>query len=51
MPLFLWGYTGLKEAFNLTYSGLFPLGEGPGGNGMDIKMTLLQNEVDFINPG
>jgi fructuronate reductase len=30
----------LKETFNLTYLGLFPLGKSPSGKGMGIKMKL-----------
>ena len=31
----------MKETFNLTYLGLFPLGRSPSGKGMGIKMNFI----------
>ena len=41
----------MKETFNLTYLGLFPLGRSPSGKGMGIKMenaSMLKFHGDDI---
>lgn len=35
----------MKETFNHTYLGLFPLGKSPSGKGMGIKMGKNKNQV------
>ncbi len=39
----------MKETFNLTYLGLFPLGRSPSGKGMGIKMEELKQEKQEQN--
>jgi len=39
----------LKETFNLTYLGLFPLGRSPSGKGMGIKMKkVIENFLEYV---
>ncbi len=38
----------LKETFNLTYLGLFPLGRSPSGKGMGIKMNKTREKKDVV---
>ncbi len=39
----------MKETFNLTYLGLFPLGRSPSGKGMGIKMKYDKECLSFID--
>ncbi len=38
----------LKETFNLTYLGLFPLGRSPSGKGMGIKMKIAVAGTGYV---
>ncbi len=40
----------MKETFNLTYLGLFPLGRSPSGKGMGIKMAISVKLQAFEGP-